>query len=93
MYYGLNRTLCDVLKEIRKCDETKNYSVLLSLTEEAQLMGNRMEAALYDIKDVENLREKLSKLKKEHKKLDASIKKLEERKEYLEELSESLKSR
>ena len=32
----ISRTVCDVLHEIRKCDETKNYSYLLGLVEEIQ---------------------------------------------------------
>lgn len=64
-----NRTLCDVLKEIRTCHETRNYSYLLALVEEAQAMGNRMEASLYDKYDYNRLREEIKKLKKKKKKL------------------------
>lgn len=60
-----NRTLCDVLEEMRKCNETRNFSGLLGLVEEAQGMGNRMEAALYDKNDIETYREERSKLLKE----------------------------
>ena len=51
----LSRTLCDVLSDMRKCFDTHNYSPMLSLIEEAQIMGNRMEAKLYEKKDVESL--------------------------------------
>lgn len=60
-----NRTLCSVLEEMRKCHETRNFAPLLGLIEEAQSMGNRMEAALYDKSDVRDYREERSKLRKE----------------------------
>ncbi len=70
-YYGLdyhsNRVLCSVLDEIRKLDSTKNYSSLLSLIEEAQAMANRMEAALYDKKDLFRARDEVRVLKEEIK--------------------------
>lgn len=68
-----NRTLCDVLKEIRTCHETRNYSYLLSLVEEAQSMGNRMEASLYDKYDYNRLRTDIKKLKNKKKKLEKEI--------------------
>jgi prefoldin subunit 5 len=68
-YYGLSRTLCSVLEEMRKAHETRNFSYLLSLIEEAQSMGNRMEAALSDIKDLEMLRKEIKQAKKDLEKL------------------------
>ena len=47
----LNRTLCDVLQEMRVCNRVRNYSILTSLIEEAQIMGNRMESKLYERKN------------------------------------------
>jgi len=41
-----HRFLCDVLKEMRDCWKTRNFANLKALIEEAQWMGNRMEAAL-----------------------------------------------
>ena len=76
-YYGLNRTLCDVLDEIRKLDSTKNYSSLLSLVEEIQSMANRMEAKLGDVRDFADLENDISVLKKEIKKLKKEKKVLE----------------
>jgi hypothetical protein len=38
---------------MRKCHETRNYSYLPSLIEEAQTMANRMEAKLLDQKTFE----------------------------------------
>lgn len=67
--YYPNRTLCAVLEEMRRLNETRNYAPLLSLIEEAQVMGNRMEAGLSDIKDHKSLLEDISKLKKELKAL------------------------
>lgn len=75
--YGLNRYLCEVLDEMRKADETKNYSYLGGLIEEAQSMGNRMEASLQDVKDIKALKEKRRKLKKEVEKLEKKKEKME----------------
>jgi len=47
-----NRFVCDVLKEMRKCNETRNFSYLPGLIEEAQTMVNRMEARLEDYADL-----------------------------------------
>jgi len=69
MYNYINRTMCEALEEMRNLDKTKNYSMLLSLVEEIQCMGNRMEAALSDKRDVERMREKRNELKKEIKEL------------------------
>lgn len=60
-----NRTICDVLREMRECTKTQNYSYLLGLIEEAQTMANRMEAALWDQNDIEYARKQHKKLKKE----------------------------
>lgn len=78
MYYSeyLNRTLCDVLAEMRKCHETRNYSYLLALIEEAQSMGNKMEAGLGDKKDLEYRQAKVITIKKEIKKLEKKRDKL-----------------
>ena len=64
-----NRTLCDVLAEMRKCDTTRNYAYLLSLIEEAQHYANRMESALADKKDIREWSDMRSKLKEEIKEL------------------------
>ena len=66
----VNRTLCDVLNEMRKACKTANYSYLPGLIEEAQSMGNRMEAALFDQKDIQSAHKYLKKLKKEIKELE-----------------------
>lgn len=74
MYYGLNRTLCDVLSEMRDCHKTRNYAILLSLIEEAQSMGNRMEAGLADVSDLREIREEVSDARKNLKEVKKSIK-------------------
>lgn len=67
--YWINRTLCDVLAEMRKCYETHNYAPLMGLIEEAQSMGNRMEAALSDQKDIVKMQAEWHSLRKEIKDL------------------------
>ena len=62
-----NRYLCSVLDEMRECTKTLNFSYLLGLIEEAQTLGNRMEAKLYDIRDYERLHEDIRDLKKKKK--------------------------
>lgn len=68
-----NRTLCDVLSEMRKCTETLNFSYLSSLIEEAQYMGNRMEASLYDKYDYNRLKKDIKELKEQKKKLTEEL--------------------
>lgn len=79
-----NRTLCDALRELRDITKIldehnvdKSKSILSLLTEEIQVYGNRMEAALYDKKDLEYYRDELRELKREVKKLKAQKKDLE----------------
>ena len=69
MYYGLNRSLCDVLEDMRKAYKTYNFSSIKSLIEEAQFLGNRMEAALSNQEDHQRISEELGELRKELKKL------------------------
>lgn len=78
-FYGgyVNRTLCNVLEEMRKCYETRNFSPLAGLIEEAQSMGNRMEAGLSDKSDLNEWREERAKLKKEMLKLIKQKKEME----------------
>ena len=60
-----NRFMCTVLDEMRMCVKTLNFAYLLSLIEEVQSMGNRMESKLEDINDWNEYGEQLAKLKKE----------------------------
>lgn len=80
----LNRTLCEVLHEMRSCYKTRNFAPLLGLIEEAQSMGNRMEAALSDIKDVKTYRQERSELHDECSELKKEIKELEKKKRKLQ---------
>lgn len=64
-----NRYICDVLEEMRKVNETRNYSYLLGLIEEIQTMANKMEAALRDKKDLEYWKDKVQKEKEEYTRL------------------------
>ena len=73
----MNRTLCDVLEAMRKCYETRNFSYLPGLIEEAQLYGDRMEGGLTDKSNYEYYRNDRKKLQKE-------VKELEQRKVELE---------
>ena len=90
-----NRLLCDVLEEMRKCYECRNFAHLLGLIEEAQMLANRMEAALDDQRDIKALSEERHRLSQEVKKLNAMMpKKTSEQidfdgvKELLEDLDE-----
>jgi len=58
-----NRTICDILEDMRNCYKTLNFGALGGLIEEMQARGNRLEAALGDKKDVKDWLEKRSKLK------------------------------
>ena len=75
MSYGLNRYMCDVLTEMRTCTETSNYAYLPSLIEEAQVMGNRMEASLYDKNDYTSIKKMIAEKKVELKKIEKKIEK------------------
>jgi len=45
-----NRTLCSVLEEMRKTQETKDYSNLTSLIEESQRLFLNMVLSLYELR-------------------------------------------
>ena len=67
MPYYRHRVLCDVLGEMRTCVKTLNFAPMLSLIEEVQSMGNRMEAALGDQKHLVDLQDEIKKLKDQRK--------------------------
>lgn len=75
-WFGNHRYLCDVLDDMRKCVKTLNFSPLEGLIEEAQIMGNRMEAALSQQKDLLKLADAYSQARKEHNALVDEIEKL-----------------
>lgn len=68
-----NRTACDILHAMREADKAKNYSYLLGLIEEMQVVADRMEAALWDQKELTKLRETRKKLRKQIKKLEEKL--------------------
>ena len=71
--YGLNRYICDVLEEMRTSTKTLNFAMIPSLIEEVQTMANRMEMALHDMKDLEQLKMNIVEKKEELKKLEKKI--------------------
>ena len=73
-----HRYVCDVLAEMRTTTETLNFAVLLSLIEECQTMVNRMEAKLWEMKDIEDLHQEIKDLKKKKKEFENDLKKQEE---------------
>lgn len=75
-----NRTVCDVLEEMRQCNKTRNFTPLAGLIEEVQSMANRMEAALYEQADFEAWQKKVKAEKKELKRLLKKTNKLRKKK-------------
>ena len=73
-----NRLLCAVLDEMRECVKTSNFSYMSGLIEEAQSLGNRMEARLYEMKDYDRLHEDIRVLKTKKKKLEKETEELED---------------
>lgn len=76
--YYPNRTLCNVLEDMRKAYETRNFSYLPGLIEECQVLGNKMEAAIGDLNDIKEIQAQRHELKKELKKLIEEADKLKE---------------
>lgn len=77
-----NRTLCSVLDSMRKAYETRNFSYLPGLIEEAQDMANRMEASLYDSSDYKHIQTKVKDAKKELETLEAKLQQLDPNREF-----------
>lgn len=88
-HYYTNRYICDVIEEMRKCYETRNFTYLPGLIEEAQSLANRMEGALADQKDLRRASEELVKVKKLLKK---SVEKLNKIKRQVRDLEKQLPS-
>lgn len=78
-----NRLMCEVLEELRKVYETRNFSYMPGLIEELQSMGNRMEAKLYDYGETEYIEEEIEKMKNQKKQLRKDILKLKKEKKDL----------
>lgn len=89
-----NRTYCDCLMEIRdflphtKLTE-KDTHVIMSLVEELQTYGNRMEAAIYDTKDMMSQYKTLKGLKAAIRGEEGKLRRL---KDELRETKKALKS-
>jgi len=69
-----NRVMCSVLDEMRglikhAVKHERQKQLLLSMVEECQIMGNRMEASLSDAKDIKSLYKKRKELRNEVNKL------------------------
>lgn len=79
MMAHLNRTLCDVLEEMRSTYKTRNFASLLGLIEEAQSMGNSMESKLESIGDVKRWERQRKELGREIRRLKNEVEELEDR--------------
>lgn len=80
MFFGLNRYICDTLKEMRDSIKVlsvwnipRTKAVLLSLIEENQSMANRMEAKLGDMNDLVRLDKDIKKKRLELKALEEKL--------------------
>ena len=65
--------MCGVLDEMRTCCKTGNYSYLMGLIEEVQSMGNKMEAALGEKRDLREMHKEWSELKAKLKQLRSEL--------------------
>ena len=72
-YYGTSRYMCDVLEEMRTCYKTYNFSPVMSLIEEAQILASHMEGGLSGIKGLKDLENDIHKLKVARRKLKAEV--------------------
>lgn len=75
-----NRYLCTVLQEMRTCYKTRNFSYLLGLIEEAQVMGDRMESALGEKSDYQAWHKKVKVEMAEYQRLLKETNKLRKKK-------------
>ena len=80
MFFGPNRYICDTLSEMRASlkvlsvwNISRTRAILMSLIEENQMMANRMEAALGDLKDLKNLDKDIKAKKAKLKKLEDKL--------------------
>jgi len=71
-----NRYICSVFDEIRTAIKTLRIDMIPGLIEEAQVLANRMEASLYDKRDIETYSEGIRDLKAELKELRKEKRKL-----------------
>jgi len=85
------RTMCEVLNEMRKSFESRNFAGLLGLVEEVQTMGNRMEAAIEEKKKYQQYHEEAKAKYDEYEKFRKKVNKLKEEIKELEERRDELK--
>ena len=71
-YNTTDRYICSVLEEMRTLHKTRNYAMLPSLIEEAQMLANRMEAGLENKRTYEEMRADIAEAKAELEKLKAA---------------------
>jgi len=71
IYGGPSRYICTVLEEMRTAHKSHNYSYLLGLIDECQVLANRMEAALSEKSDIRDWTKVRAELKKEIRELEA----------------------
>jgi hypothetical protein len=84
-FYWSERTMCDVLEEMRAASKAKNYSYIDGLIEEVQSMGNRMEAGLEKYGSIAMAEKQVANTKNEIKALDREVQALYQRKSDAEE--------
>jgi translation elongation factor EF-1alpha len=77
--FWANRTACEVLEEIRTVVKVSSANgsakaMLIALIEELQVMFNKMEAAIADKRDFNDIREETSKAKQKLRELEEKIK-------------------
>ena len=88
-----NRLVCNVLEEMRNCSKTNNYSYLDGLIEETQSLVNRMEAKLFDMRDIKCLNEEIQKKREEVNRLEQKVELLEEKEKFLTQEPKQLPKR
>ncbi len=73
--FWLNRTACDVLRELKDLLKAQGYDhgAALVLIEELQIMYNKMEAALADKRDINEINKERNRLKLKYKDLIENI--------------------
>ncbi len=90
-----SRYLCDVLEDMRKMYETRNFSGLMGAIEDAQRMASRMEAGLGDKHSIEDYEKRVSEAKRAaraaEKEQEVAEATLAEKKEELKALNEQIK--
>ena len=88
-----NRLVCNVLEEMSKCSSTNNYSYLDGLIEEIQTLVNRMEAKLFDMRDIKCLNDEIQKKREEVNRLEQKVELLEEKEKFLTQEPKQLPKR